>query len=501
MNLHRTMNGFQHPHAMEMCAVHPRINFGPAWLVPLFFLPIAMLAPDTGLALYACIVLGVGTALLWRPGEPPILLLIFLVQWLQVAIGLFYGTFLGRPINSLGEMAGSHQKAVFLLLTGLLILAFTIRLAAGPSIRGLFPRVQVFVAVRPLRFWVWVFIVAWIFSAACALVAWASGGLRQILLSLADIKWAAFILLTLATFAVPNRSRVPWVVVFSLQLALSIGGFFSDFKDVFLYALIGLVASNMRLRFRMLLTLTILASVLLFFVLVWSAIKIEYRDFVNQGSGQQVVLVSYSERITEIAHLVSNLYAQDLPDAADKMIRRLMYFQLFGVVLDRVPNVHPHTDGQIWLDAVRRPFMPRLLFPNKSAVNDTDLTGRYTGIGFAATSRETSVSMGYMAEAYIDFGATFMFLPIAGFGLFLGAFYRRLLSRPGLGAALGVALAPFALMPALLSETSSLKSVPALFLSIISCWLILNILAPRFFGLPRKSRRNSYVWFIQHLRA
>ena len=106
------------------------------------------------------------------------------------------------------------------------------------------------------------------------------------------------------------------------------------------------------------------------------------------------------------------------------------------------------------------------------------------------TSRDTSISMGYMAEAYIDFGPIFMFLPIAGLGLFIGAFYRRLLSRPGLGAALGVALAPFALMPALFLEISSLKLIPALGLSIVSCWLILNFLAPRIFGLPHKARRR-----------
>ena len=495
------MSGIQQAHSIKIGIARPRTDFGLVWLVPLLLLPIAMSVPNTGLALYACFVLGVGTTLLWRPGEPPILLLIFLFQWLQVAIGLFYGFFIGLPIDSLAGMAGSHQKAVFLLLTGLLVLAFTIRFAAGPSIRGLFPRVQVFVAARPLRFWLWVFIAAWIFSAACASFASASGGLRLIFLSLADVKWAAFMLLTLATFAVPNRSKVPWIVVFSLQFALSIGGFFSDFKDVFFYALIGLVASKVRFRLRMLLLLTVLTSVLLFFGLVWTAIKTEYRNFVNQGSGEQFSLVSYSDRIAEIRHLVSNLDARDLPDAADKLIRRLMYFQFFGVVLNRVPNVLPFTDGQIWLDAVRRPFMPRLLFPNKSAVNDTDLTARYTGIAYAATSRHTSISMGYMAEAYIDFGAPFMFLPIAGFGLFLGTFYRRLLSRPGLGAALGVAIVPFALMPALFSETSSLKSIPALFLSIISCWLVLNVLGPQLLGLPRKMGRHRDPWPIRNLRA
>jgi hypothetical protein len=495
------MSGFQYVHSMNVRAARPRTNLGLAWLAPLFLLPIAMIGPNTSLALYACFALGLGTSLLWRPGEPPILFLIFLYQWMQSAVGLFYANLLGLSINLVPEHQGQHEMAVFLLLTGLLVLTLSIRLTAGQSVRDIFPRVQVFVVARPLRFWIWIFIVAWMFSAACTSAAEALYGLRQVLLTLANIEWVAFLLLTLATFAVPNRSRMPWIVVFGFLFAISVGGYFSSFKDAFFYALIGLAASNLRFRFGVLLPVAILASILLFFGLVWTAIKTEYRDFANQGSGQQVVLVSYSQRVAKISGLVSNLNGQDLSDAADNMMRRLMYFELFGVVLDRVPNALPYAGGHIWGDAVRRPFMPRLLFPNKSAVNDSDLTNRYTGIWIPTASQGTSISMGYMAEAYIDFGYIFMFLPIAGLGLFLGTFYRRLMSQSGLGVAFGVALAPFALMPALLSETSSLKLVPALGLSIVSCWLILTFLAPRLLGLPRKSRRSRNVLSIQRLRA
>jgi hypothetical protein len=468
-------------------------HLGPAWLTPLLLLPIAIVGPNTALALYACFVLGLGTTFLWRPGEPPILLLIFLYQWVQAAVGLFYGNLLGLPISALSDYAGRQEMAVFLMLTGLLVLALTIHFAAGASIRGLFPRAQTFVAARPLRFWLWLFIWAWIFSAVCGSLAGASGDLRQVLLTFANIKWAAFILLTLATFAIPNRSKTGWLAAFGFLFALSIGGFFSSFKEVFLYALIGMVASKVRFNVRVLLPVAILASVMIFFGVVWTAIKGEYRAFVNEGSGQQVVLVNYPAQVAEIVHLVSQLNEQDLPAAADGMVRRLTYFQFFAVVLDRVPNVLPYAGGQIWGDALLRPFMPRLLFPNKSAVNDSELTNQYTGLGVASYLQGTSISMGYMAEAYIDFGPIFMFLPIAGLGLFLGGFYRRLLIQPGAGAVLGMALAPFALMPALFAETSSLKMVPALVLSIIPCWVVLNVLGPRLFGTPRKGKLRGNV--------
>lgn len=448
-----------------------------------------MAGPNVGLAVFASFVLAVGIALLWRPGEPPILLLLFLLQWLQAAAGLFYGNLTGRSVGLLSGIHGNHEKAISLMLTGLLVLAIAIRLAAGPNVRALLPRIQAFVGAQPLQFWVWLFIVTWVFGALCDSASIISGGLRQVLLSLSGLKWAAFVLLTLASFAVPNRSKIPWLLVFGWQFALSIGGFFSTFKDVFLYALIGLVASNVRLRARVLLPAGILVSMLLFLALVWTAIKTQYRDFASRRTGGQVVLISYADRVTEVRHLVSNLSREDLSAATDLFIDRLMYFDFFGLVLDRVPGALPHSDGQIWLDAFRRPFMPRILFSNKTAVDDTELTSRYTGFKFSTTSRETSVSMGYMAEAYIDFGSVNMFIPIACLGLIIGALYRWLLSRRGLDAVIGSALAPFALMPAILSETSALKLVPSLGLSVISCWLVLKFVAPRVFHLPGRSKQ------------
>ena len=444
---------------------------------------ISFVGPNTWLALYACFVLGVGVALLRRPGEPPILLFIFLYQWIEAAIGPFYGNVRGVPLDALAAFIGQNKLADFLQLTSLLVLAVAIRFAAGRLIPGLFSRVQAFVAARPLSFWLRIFIGAWIFSAACEALAWRSGGLEQVLLVFAKTQWAAFVLLTLATFAVPGRKKAIWTAVFVLQFALSIGGFFSSFKGVFFYALIGLGASNVRLKARVVLPGTLLAVVVLYLGIVWTAIKGEYRAYVNGGSGQEVVLVGYSARIAELGRLASGLDAHALASGTNEFVRRLMYFNFFGVVLNHVPYVLPYADGHLWGDAVLRSVMPRLLFPNKSAVNDSTLTIRYAGVGVSSHQTGTSISMGYMAEAYIDFGPILMFIPIAMLGLFLGYFYRWLVARPGAEAVLGAALASFALMPASALETSVLKLIPALILSIIPCWVILKMLSKRLFGL------------------
>lgn len=465
-----------------------RRNHNLAWLAPLIFLPLALSGPNTILALYACFVLGLGTTLLWRPGEPPILLLIFVFQWSQAALGLFYGNLVSLPINSVAAFSGRDELSVFLLLTGLLILALAIRLSIGPPIRDLLPRARSVVAARPLSFWLSLFVAAWLFSAACSSVAGMDSGLEQPLRGLANVKWAAFVLLTLATFSCPGRRIAIWLAVAGFEFALSIGGYFSSFKDVLLYALIGLLASHVRLNVRAVLAAATVIIVLLSFGVVWTAIKPDYRAFANGGTEEQVISVAYTDRIAELVSLMSKLDAQDLSNAADQMLQRIMYFQFFGVVLERVPDIVPYSNGRIWREAVLRPITPRLLFPGKSNIDDSELTNRYTGLGFATASRGTSISMGYMTEAYIDFGPVFMFVPIAVLGCFLGYFYRWLLVRPGPSAVLGMALAPFALMPALFLETSALKMVPALGLTAIVCWVVLKLIGPWFLELAHRNK-------------
>jgi hypothetical protein len=459
----------------------PRLGAAHIWLAPLLLLPIALMGPNRGLGLYACLVLGVGLGLLWRRGEPPILPFIFLYQWFQAALGVFYGNLVHLPVYALVRFPGRDDMAVFLLLTGLAVLALAARLTAGPAIRGLLPLARTFVAARPLKFWLLLFVAAWVFSTACTALAGRAGGFRQPLLALSEVKWAAFILLTLATFAVPGRSKVGWLAVFGFQFALSIGGFFSSFKEVFFYSLIGLAASNVRFTVRIVLPAAVLAGALLLLGVIWTAVKGEYRAYVNAGSGQQVVLVDYEDRLTELVRLVSQLDGQAMANAADQMARRIMYYEFFGVVLERVPSLLPHSNGAIWGEAALRAVTPRLLFPDKQAINDSELTNLYTGLGVASYRQGTSVSIGYMAEAYVDFGPVFMFILIAALGLFLGFAYRWLLTRPGRSGVLGMALAPFALMPANYLETSSLKLVPSLVLSAAACLVILYVLGPRLF--------------------
>ena len=92
---------------------------------------------------------------------------------------------------------------------------------------------------------------------------------------------------------------------------------------------------------------------------------------------------------------------------------------------------------------MKRIFTPRLFFPDKARIDDSERTNYYTGSRVAGTEEGTSIGIGYMAESYIDFGPTYMFIPIMLLGVFYGLIYRYFIARKDfriIGFALGTAL-------------------------------------------------------------
>lgn len=450
------------------------------YLVPVIAIlfPIALIGPNTLAGVYACLTLVFCTAVLWRPEEPPALLFIVAYQWLQANILAFYGNLAGQPLSYFAEFPGEHDQAVMLANTGLIALSIGIRLAAGRAKQGLGQWLKSALAAYPARVWILTYVATWLFSFVCSTVSPYSGGLRQPLLILAELKWAAFLLLTASTFAARGRSKVPFFLAFGVELIMSVGGFFGDFKMVFYYAIIGLAFLGADFFKRHLILLILGSALTLVFAVAWTAVKRDYRDYISQGTREQVVLVGYGDRMQDLFNRVAALDGPAMVDGADRLVQRISYYEFFGVVLRRQELGQPYTGGEIWGDAMISPLMPRLLFPGKPVIDDTKLTIKYTGINPAAWSRGVSVSMGYMAEAFLDFGSVLMFAAIGALGALIGGIYRWLLNQRGMRLVLGVGLAPMAVMQAHLLEISILKLLPALVLSILGCWVALGFLGP-----------------------
>jgi hypothetical protein len=161
----------------------------------------------------------------------------------------------------------------------------------------------------------------------------------------------------------------------------------------------------------------------------WQAVKVQYRSFLNQGTGGQSVLVTPEERYNYLAARTRGVEASDLQSGFDSLLDRIGYIDYFARVIGYVPAILPHQNGRLWGEAISHVLAPRVLFPDKADVSDTLRTAEFTGDPTLAFVTGTSVSIGYVGESYIDFGPVLMFLPILAVGWFWGSGYRWLATR------------------------------------------------------------------------
>jgi hypothetical protein len=161
----------------------------------------------------------------------------------------------------------------------------------------------------------------------------------------------------------------------------------------------------------------------------------------------------------------------------------------------RYPNIPDdgrlEQDGLIWRRAVEN-LIPRLFWPGKPVLNDSDITRAYTGIMVAGANEGTSIGIGYMAESYVDFGPVGMFVPILLLGVLWGAIYAYFLSRPH-PAAVNCAFAAVALMDTVGYESSATKIVAGLVLRLLFLGLLLRFVMPKVEVWPTGRRRAAPV--------
>lgn len=436
--------------------------------------------PNFLLSLFGAFVLLAGVYLLWRPGESPIFLLVFAYQWLQASIKTFRANINGLHLNAMADYGGNIEAASYLSLLGLLVLSIGMRWGAGRQFAGPAKAARDLALHHGMAKWFKLYLLAFAVASLALMAAPKVPALAQPLLALAGFKWAFFFMLTYAAFLRPLAQRRLWLLVFLLEFLLGFGGYFSGFTKVLFFSLMGVLAAGVHLTPRKVFALTILGTLSLVLGILWTAVKVEYRDFISGGMAAQVVAVDYATSLTKLGALIMNLDQQKLGDATENFVSRITYVDFFGATFEYVPNVVSHTYGALWLDAISRPFMPRVLFPSKSEINDSERTMEYTGVLIAGTAQGTSISIGYMGESYIDFGPVLMMVPILGFGWFLGRIYRWLVTNGPTRGLLGMGLASAVLFTAALLESSVTKVFGGLIAAFLVAWLLNRYVFPRY---------------------
>lgn len=409
---------------------------------------------------------------LGRNASHPALLLPIGLYWLTVSSDILGADLLGV---STGELEGRAYRTEAIITSFVALPALALGMRVGVK-RGI--RVAPFVIftggstipnrILPFRKALYLYLAS---SAASSMLMYLGGtvsGLAQPTIALAQIKYVGLFLFCVA--ALERRRYVALAVVSFAEILIGMTGFIASFQPSLITILAAmLIVSRRNPRWSDVLGLAVAGCVLLWTCLVWTAMKPDYRAWIASGTDG----LSLSDRFSWI----SQWYMGDSLDygaAALKLVDRLGYTKFYGLALQRADlNLLPD-DVSFWTAAVLRILMPRVLFPDKSAINDSIVTTALTGMNF---SDATSVSVGWVAQAHIEFGFPGMLFPIFGLGFLLGwalSFIRAKGARTIWAEALGVAL----VAPSFFYEANIDKSLGSFMSRFIGAFLILRYALP-----------------------
>jgi hypothetical protein len=193
-------------------------------------------------------------------------------------------------------------------------------------------------------------------------------------------------------------------------------GFFSTFKEVIYVVLIAAATVRRSLDIRIWVFGIIAGGVIIWMSLVWSVVKFDYRPIMSG--------MSTSERATYIVGKYVD--GVDYDEALQQLLERLQYTTFFGDVLAYDDAGLLNRTETFYWGAIQHVSMPRVIFPNKAILSDSGKTSELLGISIG---EDTSIGIGFVAEAYADFGFPAMLLPMLMIGMLHGIAVKYFMTR------------------------------------------------------------------------
>lgn len=433
-----------------------------------------LLNPDPLIGMsVAAAVLAIG-ALLWRPKALPFLLMPLGLQVAQVTTKPLYSLISGQPLRDLTNLHVDLAPAVYVGLAALVALALGMRLSAGAAASS--DEVQPILSPRSAF---WVAAASVVIGRAALTVSYFAGPLRQILGAVSFIEFAGVFVLAFTCFR-QGRGYGYLAMIFAFEVLSGFMSFFGGFKETFFIVALALACGRQKVSGRDVVLAAALVASLALLSVFWTALKPEYRSFLNHGSGAQVVDRSLGERFEFVTNRAANPGTLQLGLAAKSTVFRLSYVDFLAATMQRVPFSIPHTNGSLTAASIVHVFTPRLFFPEKAKLaSDSELTSQYTGL--AVASGNTSISIGYVGELYIDFGVVGAIMGALLLGILYGAGFRSIVRFPRLPKLYNYALAAALLLQAVQFERALTKTVGAYVTSFLVLAVVQRALA---WGLP-----------------
>lgn len=360
---------------------------------------------------------------LQQPLKPSIFTIIFVYHFIQISASVWLSNYIGQPVDYRSPHAGD---AIIFSYIGLAILIIPVI-----YFQNKIPVLSLEILRRhanrlSIKYSFNAYVISFFITNALGGIAFAMGGLTQIVISLLKIKWFFFLLFG---FQAILKKRMRWYFfgAIAVEFLLGLLSYFSDFKTVIFFVGFLFISFLVKVNLKQLIY-AIIAGVLLFFMgIKWTSIKGEYRTYLNQGSKSQTVQVGNEAAFSKLVELSGA--KSDFDQAAISMLDRIQYTYHLSKVMDRVPAVIPYQYGQNWESILSFTLTPRLLDPSKPKIDNSVKTSKYTGISYLGAKSGVSFSLGYFADSYIDFGYYGMMIPLLIIGLIYGTTYFFFLRR------------------------------------------------------------------------
>jgi hypothetical protein len=342
-------------------------------------------------------------------------------QWSQVTLGVLYLGFTGRAVPAIEQ--SDYRPMVLIGLGCVMALALGIRV--GFMVRKPLdpnqPRPEYAI---PFGMLVIVYIASIFIEGSLITIAPNYPTFRQIIVTLDTARLGLLFLVLRRLCGGRHPQWGLFGLVVSIEVVMGITGFFAGFRDPVVLAVLAVLEIFDRKNTRHWIALGVAVAGISVLGLVWMGIRSDYRkEYVEMDQFQN----SRSARVNRVEDLTSNFFKNDPSNiwrTADALVDRMWTIYYPALAIARVPSEVPYTDGSILGAALIHIVTPRVFFPNKPMLDsDSDEVRKYANVRVAGREVNTSIAFGYSAEAYIDFGLPWMFLPVFAFGFFIGAMY------------------------------------------------------------------------------
>jgi len=365
--------------------------------------------------------------LIGRPNMPAAAGYYLLWQWLQAFARVIQADVDGETLAG-GMFGPTVELAYWYTLAGVMVLAVAFRLVLG----GTRPPTAEFATSHygwNLRDLCILYAIALVFAAACGLGARFVPSLDQPLEAAGHVKILAVSML-FATVLATGRGFNVLIGVLLAEVLTGFTGLFADFKGVFIY--LAVMALAVRIRWTGFTTVgaVALGAGLVGLALFWTAVKTDFREYATSSSDSQSIRTSLSNRMGYLGDKAATAGDIDWNFAAYALLVRLAYTDIFGSVIG-VQQFSPEPGYMTqWQDAIEHVAKPRVLFPDKPGLSDTEVFIRLArGDSSEQLTVGTSISVGYMAENFVDLGFPGMLLGIFALGAMVAGICRYFMSR------------------------------------------------------------------------